>query len=130
MVNDLRISASGSAGDSVWVLAGGGRTIMRTGRGQEEGEPMKKIAVLGSTGSIGTQTLEIVRKEPDLQVVALAAGANVDLMERQVREFKPVLAAMWSEAAAQDLRARLRDLPVRVVCGMEGLLERVNLRSW
>lgn len=96
---------------------------MRTGRGQEEGEPMKKIAVLGSTGSIGTQTLEIVRKEPDLQVVALAAGANVDLMERQVREFKPVLAAMWSEEAAQDLRARLRDLPVRVVCGMEGLLE-------
>ena len=84
---------------------------------------MKRIAILGSTGSIGTQTLEIVRKEPDLQVVALAAGTNVDLMEKQVREFRPVLAAMWSEEAARDLRVRLADLSVRVVHGMEGLLE-------
>lgn len=84
---------------------------------------MKRIAILGSTGSIGTQTLEIVRKEPDLQVVALAAGTNVDLMEKQVREFHPVLAAMWSEEAARDLRTRLADLSVRVVYGMEGLLE-------
>lgn len=84
---------------------------------------MKKIAILGSTGSIGTQTLEIVRKEPDLQVVALAAGTNVELMEKQVREFHPVLAAMWTEEAAHDLRTRLADLPVRVVYGMEGLLE-------
>ena len=84
---------------------------------------MKKIAIVGSTGSIGTQTLEIVRKEPDLQVVALAAGTNVELMEKQVREFHPVLAAMWTEEAAHDLRTRLADLPVRVVYGMEGLLE-------
>lgn len=84
---------------------------------------MKKIAILGSTGSIGTQTLEIVRKEKDLQVVALAAGNNVELMERQVREFRPGLAAMWSEKAAADLRERLKDFPVRVACGMEGLLE-------
>lgn len=84
---------------------------------------MKRIAILGSTGSIGTQTLEIVRKEPDLQVVALAAGMNVELMERQVREFRPGLAAMWSEEAARDLKERLADLPVRVVCGMDGLLE-------
>lgn len=84
---------------------------------------MKKIAILGSTGSIGTQTLEIVRKEADLQVVAMAAGTNVDLMEKQVREFRPGLAAMWSAKAAGDLRERVRDLPVRVVCGMEGLLE-------
>lgn len=84
---------------------------------------MKKIAILGSTGSIGTQTLEIVRKEADLQVVALAAGNNVELMERQVREFRPGLAAMWSEKAAADLRERIKDLPVRVACGMEGLLE-------
>ena len=84
---------------------------------------MKKIAILGSTGSIGTQTREIVRKEPDLQVVALAAGTNVELMEKQVREFHPVLAAMWTEEAAHDLRTRLADLPVRVVYGMEGLLE-------
>ncbi len=84
---------------------------------------MKKIAILGSTGSIGTQTLEIVRKEADLQVTALAAGGNVDLMEKQVREFRPALAAMWTEEAANDLRGRLGDLPVRVVCGMDGLLE-------
>lgn len=84
---------------------------------------MKKIAILGSTGSIGTQTLEIVRKEADLQVTALAAGSNVDLMEKQVREFGPTLAAMWTEEAAGDLRGRLGDLPVRVVCGMDGLLE-------
>lgn len=84
---------------------------------------MKKIVILGSTGSIGTQTLEIVRKEEDLRVVALAAGTNVDLMEKQVREFRPALAAMWSEEAAKDLRERLSDLSVRVSCGMDGLLE-------
>ncbi len=84
---------------------------------------MKKIAILGSTGSIGTQTLEIVRKEPDLQVVALAAGANVELMEKQVREFRPSLVAMWTEEAAGDLRVRLGDLPVRITYGMDGLLE-------
>lgn len=84
---------------------------------------MKKIAILGSTGSIGTQTLEIVRKEDDLRVVALAARTNVELMEKQVREFKPSLVAMWTEEAARDLRERLADLPVRVACGMEGLLE-------
>lgn len=84
---------------------------------------MKRIAILGSTGSIGTQTLEIVRKEDDLQVVALAAGANVELMERQVREFKPSLVAMWTEEAARDLRVRLGDLPVKITYGMEGLLE-------
>lgn len=84
---------------------------------------MKKIAILGSTGSIGTQTLEIVRKEEDLQVVALAAGANVELMEKQVREFKPSLVAMWTEEAAADLRVRLGDLPVKITRGMDGLLE-------
>lgn len=84
---------------------------------------MKKIGILGSTGSIGTQTLEIVRKEKDLRVVSLAAGRNVDLMEKQVREFMPVLAAMWYKEAAEDLRVRVKDLPVRVVSGMEGLLE-------
>ncbi|MDE6845513.1 MAG: 1-deoxy-D-xylulose-5-phosphate reductoisomerase [Lachnospiraceae bacterium] len=84
---------------------------------------MKKIAILGSTGSIGTQTLDIVRKEDDLQVTALAAGANVELMEKQVREFAPELVAMWTKEAAQDLKIRLGDLPVRVTYGMEGLLE-------
>ncbi len=83
----------------------------------------RKIAILGSTGSIGTQTLEIVRANPELQVLALAAGSNVELMESQVREFRPLVAGMWSEEAAVDLRGRIADLPVRVVSGMEGLLE-------
>ena len=84
---------------------------------------MKKIGILGSTGSIGTQTLDIVRKEKDLQVVSMAAGSNVELMEKQVREFYPQLVAMWSEKAAEELRIRLGDMPVKVVCGMEGLIE-------
>lgn len=84
---------------------------------------MRKIAILGSTGSIGTQTLDIVRKESDLQVTAMAAGSNVELMEQQVREFRPKLVAMWTEEAAGDLRGRLKDLPVRVTYGMDGLLE-------
>ena len=85
---------------------------------------MKNIGVMGSTGSIGTQTLDIVRQYPDrLRVSALAAGSNGKLLERQVREFRPKLAVMWSEEAAADLRRRLSDLDVAVVCGMEGLLE-------
>ncbi|MBQ8232722.1 MAG: 1-deoxy-D-xylulose-5-phosphate reductoisomerase [Lachnospiraceae bacterium] len=84
---------------------------------------MKNIAVLGSTGSIGTQTLEIVRANPDLQVVALAAGTSVDKIEEQVREFHPLIVGMWSEEAAKELKARIADLPVKVVAGMDGLLE-------
>ncbi|MCM1541943.1 MAG: 1-deoxy-D-xylulose-5-phosphate reductoisomerase [Blautia sp.] len=84
---------------------------------------MKKIAILGSTGSIGTQTLEVVRGNPDLQVAALAAGSSVAKMEEQIREFHPVLAAMWTEEAAAELRLRVADTGVRVVSGMEGLLE-------
>lgn len=84
---------------------------------------MKKIAILGSTGSIGTQTLEVVRSNPDLQVVALAAGSSVAKMEEQIREFHPALAAMWTEEAAAELRTRVADTSVRVVSGMEGLLE-------
>lgn len=83
---------------------------------------MKKIAILGSTGSIGTQTLEIVRDNPDLQVMGLAAGSNAALMEKQIREFQPALAVMWSEEAAKELRSRTADLPVKVLSGMEGLL--------
>lgn len=84
---------------------------------------MKKIAILGSTGSIGTQTLEVVRSNPDLKVTALAAGSSVEVMERQIREFKPAAAAMWSGEAAADLRERIRDLNVKILSGMEGLLE-------
>ena len=84
---------------------------------------MKKIAILGSTGSIGTQTLDVVRSNPDLKVVALAAGSSVEKMEEQIREFRPIIAGMWSEEAAKDLRDRVTDLNVKIVSGMEGLLE-------
>ena len=84
---------------------------------------MKKIGILGSTGSIGTQTLEIVRSNPDLQVVALAAGSNVSLMEQQVREFHPLLAVMGSEEASADLKSRIADTGTKVLAGMEGMLE-------
>ena len=84
---------------------------------------MKKIGILGSTGSIGTPTLEIVRSNPDLQVIALAAGSNVSLMEQQVREFHPMLAVMGSEEAATDLKNRIADTDTRVSAGMEGMLE-------
>lgn len=84
---------------------------------------MKKIAILGSTGSIGTQTLDIVRANADLQVLALAAGSNVERMEKQIREFKPMLAVMWSEEAAEDLKERTKDLDVKILGGMNGLIE-------
>ena len=83
---------------------------------------MKKIAVLGSTGSIGTQTLEIVRTNGDIQVTALAAGRNITLLEEQIREFRPRLAAVWEEERAAELRDRVRDLDVRIMSGMDGLL--------
>lgn len=85
-------------------------------------DKIKRIGVLGSTGSIGTQTLEIVRNNKDLQITALAAGTSVTLMEQQIREFLPQLAVMWTEEAARDLKERVADLPVKVLCGMEGLL--------
>lgn len=84
---------------------------------------MKRIAILGSTGSIGTQTLEIVRNNPELSVAALAAGSNAALLEAQIREFKPRLAVLWEERAAKELKERVSDLPVRIAYGMEGLLE-------
>ena len=84
---------------------------------------MKNIAILGSTGSIGTQTLEIVRYNQDLRVTALAAGSNVRLMEQQIREFGPKLACLWEEEKAAQLRTLVADLDVKVVSGMEGLIE-------
>lgn len=83
---------------------------------------MKKIAILGSTGSIGTQTLEIVRTNGDLEVTALAAGNNIDLLEQQVREFRPKLAAVWKEERAAELKSRVRDMDIEIVSGMDGLL--------
>ncbi len=84
---------------------------------------MKKIGILGSTGSIGTQTLEIARNNKDIQVVALAAGSSVRKMEEQIREFSPRLAVMWSSKAARELRTAVADTDTKVLCGMEGLLE-------
>ena len=84
---------------------------------------IKKISVLGSTGSIGTQTLEIARYNQDIGITALAAGSNVDLLEKQVREFHPKIACLWKEEAARELKRRIRDLDVKVVSGMEGLME-------
>ena len=84
---------------------------------------MKKIAILGSTGSIGTQTLEIVREQGDIQVVAMAAGSNISLLEAQMREFKPSLVSVWDEKKASELRTNTKDLGIKIVSGMEGLLE-------
>lgn len=83
---------------------------------------MKKIAILGSTGSIGTQTLEVVRENGDIEVLALAAGRNIKLLEHQIREFHPALAAVWSEEDAQRLRLRVADTGTKVLSGMDGLL--------
>lgn len=91
---------------------------------------MNKIVLLGSTGSIGTQTLEIVRNySEDLQVLALAAGSNVALMEQQVREFLPKKAVMWSEASAKELKEKIADLNVEVLSGMDGLLDIVTMEE-
>lgn len=84
---------------------------------------MKKIAILGSTGSIGTQTLDIVREQGDIQVVAMAAGSNISLLEAQMREFKPSLVSVWDEKKAKELRTNTKDLGIKIVSGMEGLLE-------
>lgn len=83
---------------------------------------MKKIAVLGSTGSIGTQTLEVVRGNGDLQVTALAAGSNVELLEAQAREFHPRLVSLQDQEKAKTLAVRLADTDIKVLSGMEGLL--------
>ncbi len=84
---------------------------------------MKRIAILGSTGSIGTQTLEVVRENGDLEVLGLAAGNNIKLLEAQIREFHPKVAAVWSEEKAKELRENVKDLDVKIVSGMDGLIE-------
>ncbi len=84
---------------------------------------MKKIAILGSTGSIGTQTLEIVEQnKEELQVVAMSAGSNVTLLEKQARKYRPQLVAVWDEKKAAELKESLSDTEIQVLAGMEGLL--------
>lgn len=85
---------------------------------------MKKIAILGSTGSIGTQTLDVVREHSDeLQVVALAAGSNKERLKEQIKEFHPKLVSLSDAKKAQELKEELAGEQVEVVCGMEGLIE-------
>ncbi len=83
---------------------------------------MKKISILGSTGSIGTQTLEIVRENKDIEVLGLACGSNITLLEQQIREFKPKMAAVYDEEKAEDLRSRVKDTRVKIVAGMDGMI--------
>ena len=84
---------------------------------------MKYISIIGSTGSIGTQTLDIVRSNKDLKVTALAAGTSIDLLEKQAREFQPVIVAVYNEQKAEELKLRLADTNIKVCAGMDGLLE-------
>ena len=88
---------------------------------------MKKIAILGSTGSIGTQTLEVVENNGDIQVEALSANGNVDLLEKQARKFKPSVIAVFREDAAKELKERLKDMNIRILTGMDGLIEIATL---
>lgn len=90
---------------------------------------MKKIAILGSTGSIGTQTLDVVRANGDIQVMGISAGRNIKKLEEQAREFSPKLVAVWDEKAAEDLKVRLHDTDIKIASGMEGLLELASMEE-
>jgi len=90
---------------------------------------MKKIAILGSTGSIGTQTLEVARANKDIRVLGISAGKNIKKLEEQAREFSPRLVAVWEESVAAELRIKLQDTDIRVVSGMEGLLELASMEE-
>ena len=90
---------------------------------------MKKIAILGSTGSIGTQTLDVVHANGDIQVMGISAGRNITKLEEQAREFSPKLVAVWDEKAAEDLKVRLHDTDIKIVSGMEGLLELASMEE-
>lgn len=90
---------------------------------------MKKIAILGSTGSIGTQTLEIVEEQGDIEVVALSAGGNITLLEEQMRKYHPKYVSVWEEEKAEELKVRTKDLNIPVGFGMEGLLETATIEE-
>ena len=90
---------------------------------------MKKISILGSTGSIGTQTLEIVRDNNDLQVEALVAKSNIELLEEQVREFKPKLVCVYDDEKAKAFKNNIKDLNIEVVSGMNGMIECATIES-
>lgn len=90
---------------------------------------MKYISILGSTGSIGTQTLEVVSENDDVKVVALAAGSNVELLEKQARQYEVRLAVLWDEEKAKDLKERLADTDIQVASGMDGLIEAATIEE-
>ncbi|MDE5780420.1 MAG: 1-deoxy-D-xylulose-5-phosphate reductoisomerase [Lachnospiraceae bacterium] len=90
---------------------------------------MRKIAILGSTGSIGTQTLDVVRANKDIEIASLAAGSNVELLEKQIREFHPKMVSVWNEDKALELKERIKDLDVEVHKGMEGLISAATIDS-
>lgn len=84
---------------------------------------MKKIAILGSTGSIGTQTLDVVAEHGDIEVVAMSCGRNISLFEKQIRQFRPKLVSVWSEEDAKRLKLKLADMDIIVEHGMDGLID-------
>lgn len=90
---------------------------------------MKKISLLGSTGSIGTQTLDVIRRNQDIKVAALAAGTRVKELAKQVREFKPELVCVGKEELVSELKTLIGDLDVKIVCGDEGLIEAATIQS-
>ena len=92
---------------------------------------MQKVSILGSTGSIGTQTLDVIRQNEDLKLIAVSAGRNITLLESQIREFHPQLAAVWSENDAESLQLSIADVepPCKVVYGMEGLIEVATIKE-
>ena len=83
---------------------------------------MKKIAILGSTGSIGTQTLAVADEHSDIEIVAMSCGKNIDLFEKQIRKYKPKLVSVWSDDDARKLKLSISDMDVKVESGMDGLL--------
>ncbi len=97
--------------------------IISTRRKVSNGDTMKYITILGSTGSIGTQTLDVVRSNKDIKVIALGAGSNIERLEQQIREFKPEVVSVWEEEKAKQLANNIKDLNTKVLCGMEGLME-------
>lgn len=90
---------------------------------------MKYISILGSTGSIGTQTLDVVRKNNDIKVAAITAGSNIKLLAEQIREFRPLLACVGSDELAKELKLLTKDCSVRIVSGMEGLIEAAVIKE-
>lgn len=90
---------------------------------------MKHLSILGSTGSIGTQTLDVVRNNDDIKVVGISAGSNIELLEKQAREFQPEIVCVYDEEKAKELKTKISDLDIKVVSGMDGMIEVATVKS-